>query len=265
MPDNTLIMRYQFASFMGCKSFTGAGVYAVTIGGTLASGDKITVCGVETVLNATSAASGTAAAAAVKTALDATAAVSAKYTIANSSSNVITFTEKSDHYGDGRPSASIVSTAGTIAVTTTTAPATGEEYNLIGEGFTQLAESKNPKEYSRKYVSDKSERTDVTGFAPQYAYTMDYIDGDPVTAEVAKIHDGELVGKDAQRNIVSVDLWSDPTGLACAARKRPYSIVPNQKADGTDALVYTGTMKAAGDFIDGTFNTSTKQFTPASA
>ena len=81
------------------------GVYALTIGGTLANGDKIIVCGVETILNSTSAASGTAAAAAVKTSLDNNAAVSAKYTIANSSSNVITFTEKSGHYGDGKPSA----------------------------------------------------------------------------------------------------------------------------------------------------------------
>ena len=262
MPDKTLIMRYQFASFMGCKTFTGAGVYTVTIGGTLSNGDKIVVCGVETVLNATSAASGTAAAAAVKTSLDNNAAVSAKYTIANSSSNVITFTEKTGHYGDGRPSASIVSSAGTIAVATTTAPTTGEEYNLIGEGFTQLAESKNPQEYSRKYVSDKTTRTDLTGFAPQYDYTMDYIDGDKVVAEIANITDNELLGTDAQRNIVAVNLWSDPSGLACAAKKRAYAVIPNQKADGTDALVYSGSMKAAGDFIDGTFNINNNTFTP---
>lgn len=149
-------------------------------------------------------------------------------------------------------------------LTAGTGGAVTETFNLIGEGFTQLAESKNPQEYSRKYVSDKTTRTDLTGFAPQYDYTMDYIDGDPVVAEIAKITDNELLGTDAQRNIIAVNLWSDPTGAACEAKKRAYAIIPNQKADGTDALVYSGSMKAAGDFIEGTFNTTTKTFTPAS-
>lgn len=140
-----------------------------------------------------------------------------------------------------------------------------EEFHLIGEGFTQLTEAKNPQEYSRKYVSDKTTRTDVTGFAPQYDYTMDYIAGDKVVEEVAKVTDEELIGTAAQRNIVSVNLWSDPTGAACAAKKRAYAIIPNQKADGTDALVYSGSMKSAGDIIDGTFNTTTNTFTPASS
>lgn len=262
MPDNTLIMRYQFASFMGCLAAASAGVYAVTIGGTLASGDKVTIAGVTVTLDSTSAASATAAASACKTALEANENVAAKYTI-TASSGVLTFTEKSGHYGAGKPGVSIVSTAGTISAATTTAPTVSETFSLIGEGFTQLAESKNPQEYSRKYVSDKTTRTDLTGFAPQYDYTMDYIDGDPVVAEIAKITDNELLGTDARRNIVAVNLWSDPSGVACEAKMRPYAIIPNQKADGTDALVYSGSMKAAGDFIDGTFNTTTKTFTAA--
>lgn len=140
-----------------------------------------------------------------------------------------------------------------------------EVFHLIGEGFTELSESKNPQEYSRKYVHDKSSRTDVTGFAPQYDYTADYIDGDAVVAEIAKVHDKELIGAAARRNIVSVNLWSDPTGKACDAKKRTYTIVPNQKASGTEALIYSGTMKAAGDFIEGSFNIETNEFTPASS
>lgn len=261
MPDKTLIMRYQFASYMGCLAYATAGVYAVTIGGTLASGDKITIAGVTVTLDSSSAASATAAASAMKTALEANEGVNAAYTI-TASSGVLTFTEKSGHYGAGKPGVSIVSTAGTISASTTTAPTTAEAYNLIGEGFTQLTESKNPQEYSRKYVSDKTQRTDVTGFAPQYDYTTDYIDGDPVVQEIAYITDNELVGTDARRNIVSVNMWSDPSGVACAAKKRAYAIIPNQKADGTDALVYTGSMKAAGDFVDGIFNINTGTFTP---
>ena len=46
-------------------------------------------------------------------------------------------------------------------------------WSLIGEGFTSLAESKNPNEYSRHSVHEATERTDVTGYAPSIAYALD--------------------------------------------------------------------------------------------
>ena len=46
-------------------------------------------------------------------------------------------------------------------------------WSLIGEGFTSLKEAKNPTEYSRKYVHEKTERTDVVGYATQIDYTTD--------------------------------------------------------------------------------------------
>lgn len=101
---------------------SAAGVYKVTVGGTVASGDKITVAGVATTLDSTSGASAEAAATAVKAALDEATDVTSVYTLSRSGAN-ITFTEKSGHYGDGAPEASIVSTAGTVTVTTTTEPA----------------------------------------------------------------------------------------------------------------------------------------------
>lgn len=96
--------------------YTSAGVYTVTIGGTLASGDKITVCGVEVTLTATTAASATAAAQAVLAALG----TMDEYSIAENA-GVITFTEKTGHYGAGQPSVSIDSTNGTATAATTTA------------------------------------------------------------------------------------------------------------------------------------------------
>jgi hypothetical protein len=41
-----------------------------------------------------------------------------------------------------------------------------------------------------------------------------------------------------------------------------YTIVPDKKADGTDALVYSGSMKAAGDIEAGTFDLENLKFTP---
>jgi len=175
-------------------------------------------------------------------------------------------------------------------------------YHLIGEGFTTLPEAKNPKEYTRKYVNYKTEKTDVIGYSPSIAYSCDVITGEPVIEEIMEITDNELVGTDTHRNIVSVNCWKEAeryfltadTALdnsktyytkdgttytavttpnvaniatyyekvsGYEAVKRPYAIIPANKGDGTDALIYTGTMKACGDAAYGIFDRSTKTFT----
>ena len=40
-------------------------------------------------------------------------------------------------------------------------------------GFTSMSESKNASEYSRHYVDEESERTDVVGYAPSNDYEFD--------------------------------------------------------------------------------------------
>ena len=92
------------------------GVYTVTFGGTVASGDKVSVAGVNVTLDSTSGASVTACATAVKNAFSG----NSTYT-ATSSSGVVTLTEKSGKEGSGVPVATIESTAGNVEVDTTTA------------------------------------------------------------------------------------------------------------------------------------------------
>ena len=138
-------------------------------------------------------------------------------------------------------------------------------FALMGEGFTDLAESKNPQEYNRHYVHEKSERSDVTGYSPSLSYSMDYYNTDPVCQEIRTITDNELVGTDAQRDIVLVDLFDKQSGSgseeAFTAYKRTYSIIPDGKGSGTDALIYTGTIKSAGELVKGKFNTESNTFT----
>lgn len=137
-----------------------------------------------------------------------------------------------------------------------------ETFNLIGEGFTSFPENKNPTEYSRKYINHKTEQSDVIGYAPSIEYSADCISDDPVVKEIVKIHESEAVGNDTHRNIVSVNLWEANTAEnTYSATMRTYAIIPGTKGDGTDALIYTGTMKAVGDVVAGAFNTSTKKFT----
>lgn len=135
-------------------------------------------------------------------------------------------------------------------------------FNLIGEGFTSFPEAKNPKEYTRKYINYKTDKSDVIGYAPSIEYSCDCISGDPVVQEIINIHDNELLGTATHRRVVSVNRWEEKDG-ACPAFMRTFAIIPGNKGEGTDALVYTGTMKAASDIVKGTFNIETKKFEEA--
>lgn len=117
-------------------------------------------------------------------------------------------------------------------------------------GFTELSVSKNPVEYSRRYVDENAERSDVTGYAPSISYAFDRFSDDAVHKEIVAISDGELTFDGAIRKIVVVDLSSPSTsgGSSFNAVSRNFSIIPDSEGDSTDAYTYSGTMKANGDF-----------------
>ena len=81
-----------------------------------------------------------------------------------------------------------------------------------------------------------------TGNDPNYVYTKV---GNPTAGELGTYYECEL------------------STTEFAATKRTFAIIPGTKGDGTDALIYTGTMKAVSDIIKGTFNVTDKSFTPA--
>lgn len=142
--------------------------------------------------------------------------------------------------------------------------ADSEDFELIGEGFTTFPVSLNPKEYTRKYVNYKTEKSDVIGYSPSIGYSCDCIVGDPVVEDIVELTDKEALGTDTHRKIVTVNTWDETTD-ECPAFMRTYAVIPAGKGDGTDALVYTGTMKAVSDQIEGKFNRKTKKFTAVSS
>ena len=133
----------------------------------------------------------------------------------------------------------------------------GKTYTRM-TGFTSMSESKNASEYSRHYVDEESERTDVVGYAPSNDYEFDRYTNDLVQQKIAEITDDELLGSDAQVSIVVVDLFDikADTPNTCVARKRDWSVVPDNSGDGTDALIYKGSLKANGEKIKGTATTT---------
>ncbi len=135
-------------------------------------------------------------------------------------------------------------------------------WSLIGEGFTEFTESKNAVSYQRRYIHETTKRTDVTGYAPVIDYEFEVYSGNPVIEKIRLITDRELIGPDARVEIITVDLFDETeTSGVYSAVKREYSVIPDECGEGSDTLCYTGSMKAVGDVVIGTFVRSTGTFT----
>jgi len=111
--------------------------------------------------------------------------------------------------------------------------------------FTQLEQTKNPKEHTRKYVDEANERTDVVGYSPQIAYAFDKHNNQEVLADIIKITNNEYVGETAVRTLVWVDT---ATGEAV---QRDYSVIPNSEGGDANVYTYSGTFKATGEAVHG--------------
>lgn len=108
--------------------------------------------------------------------------------------------------------------------------------------FTEISKSKNPTEYSRTYVDEDGEVTDVTGYSEEISYAFDQYTGNLVHEKIVRITDDELTGDEALVNIVIVD-FSKPSGSGYEARLRTYSTVPDTEGDATEAYTYSGTFR----------------------
>ena len=126
-----------------------------------------------------------------------------------------------------------------------------ETFNRM-RGFTTLSGAKNPTEYSRRYVDEEFETTDVTGYSPSLDFGFDQYSGDPVHDEMVKILDNEALGTEARRNIVTVDFSQEAGEGSYKAVKREYAIIGDAEGDSMDAYTYSGTFRSTGKRIVGT-------------
>ena len=140
--------------------------------------------------------------------------------------------------------------------------------------FTELSTSKNPGEYSRQYVDEPEERTDVVRYSPSISFNFDDCAGDAVLEDIVSIINEEALGEDAQREIVQVDFSRELEGGGYAAVKRTFAVIADSEGGGVDAYTYGGTFKTVGSKVHGVAtiktptngnpdNVETIEFTPA--
>jgi len=122
-------------------------------------------------------------------------------------------------------------------------------------GFTSMSNSRNPTEYTRKYVDEKNERTDITAINTSMGFAFDKFTGNDVHEYLAGIFDNELIGADAVVDIYVVD-FTKPTATGenvttfeCA--HRPFTVVPSSDGDDANTYTYSGDFRSNGDRVKG--------------
>lgn len=122
----------------------------------------------------------------------------------------------------------------------------GEYEYLRMQGFTTLSVAKNPKEYSRQYVDEPQEQTDVTGYSPSMDFGFDKYVGNRVHDYIAEIIDNEILGTAAVVNILVIDTSKD-SATENNATLRPYAVIADSEGDSMDAYTHSGTFAVKGN------------------
>ena len=120
------------------------------------------------------------------------------------------------------------------------------------KGFTSLSINKNAGEYTRQYVDEDFETTDVVRISTSMDFNFDYMPSNPVHEKLVEIIDGEKIGDDAVVSILVVDFseaGTEPDSFK--AVKRDFVVVPGTEGDSLDAYTYSGTFRVKGPRIEG--------------
>jgi hypothetical protein len=130
----------------------------------------------------------------------------------------------------------------------------GESFYRRMEGFTELSNSKGTKEYTRQYVDEDFDRTDVSGYSPEKSYAFDRYKNNKVLDDIIYITENELIGQAMVRGIVCLDMTTavsnNGTTWTAEGKMRKWAVIPDTDGDSTDCLTYSGTFKCRGEMVD---------------
>lgn len=134
---------------------------------------------------------------------------------------------------------------------------------VLGGVITEMTESSNPTESEKQYIHQKSKITKVTGFSNEFPITMDMVKGDEVFEYMYGLFYDRKTGSDLDMDHYIVNLWEPVAEQENTYKARKIvqtcEISECNGAAGEQKQI-TGSLKG-GDFVYGTFNTSTKKFT----
>ncbi|MGN0384601.1 MAG: phage tail tube protein [Lachnospiraceae bacterium] len=140
-------------------------------------------------------------------------------------------------------------------------------YELLGDGIESLTEEMNPEEESKQYINMSKASNSVKS----YQRTFDVDKEDCIEDNVQKWMDGLVdklpTGAKAKTSFVRMrlrDAVEGSTGIYRAIKVPCTVSVTSNGGDGGDYVHNVISVKQCGEDIEGTFNISTKTFTPES-
>lgn len=157
-----------------------------------------------------------------------------------------------------------ITTRDKIANYLNTAKSGGEAtWSFMGLGFSQIGDSPSAKTSSKRYVHQKGETKNISGYDWSAPYTYDQIESEEAIKFINNIGENELTGDDANTDYVKVYLnrpVSDSTG-EYEAYKRKVAVEVSEFSDNDGEMQGSGNLLGVTDWVKGKFNTSTKTFT----
>lgn len=139
-------------------------------------------------------------------------------------------------------------------------------YVLMGTGFKSLDESPGAKLENTMYINQSTASATITQYETKFAFTADTIADESAIMALYKVGRDHLTGEKAEFKYVRVDLYetASPAGTYKARLFKVCAEISDFKGEGGEKIEVSGNLNAVGDPVQGTFNVSTKTFTPAS-
>ncbi len=145
-----------------------------------------------------------------------------------------------------------------------TTPSAAATYSLIGDGVTGGSISYNPQVEEETYIHQDSATITVESYSPKLSLEASAVAGDAVFDFIDALRVARAVLTDAQTDIVNVWAYESGGPTAYPAEKQNVSIqIDEFGGEGGSSVKINYTINFIGDPIPGTFNASTKAFTPA--
>lgn len=138
----------------------------------------------------------------------------------------------------------------------------GEEFKLMGAGFTDINESPSAKTNKKQYVNDKSPTSSIVSYEAEFSYETDQMREQEAIDFICEIGEMQKIGSEAETEYIRVDL-DKPAQEENSFRARKFNVAIQVDEFGAKdgEMSAKGKLLCKGDLVLGTFNTSTRAFT----
>ena len=138
------------------------------------------------------------------------------------------------------------------------------QYELMGTGFTQIDSSPSAQTTSKRYVNQKSATQSIGSYEWSAPLEFDLIRSEKAVEFITDIGENEKTGADAETLYVKVYLEKPvaDTPNTYEAKQRRVAVEIADFSDNDGEIQGSGNLLGKTDWINGTFNTETKTFTP---